>query len=277
MSNITNTDAIVTEQKLTEFYEEIKPYLGCPAYLTQDNGSDYYSTTEKVVGRWTDGKPLYQKVISDTFPNAVSTNKRISIGANIDKGMIVCGFLVDSYGSLIPLPFCTNASFSTFCRAILCNNSHAQNANSVLVTTTTDTWLNMPFFIVIQYTKTTDSSTTAIEQKSSHYSTTEQVVGTWIDGKPIYQKTVNFGALPSDTNAKSVAHNISNLKSFIKIEGIAQNGTIGAPIPLTSTGSTPAVDQITIYTNDTNIVIASGKDRSSYNAYVTIQYTKTTD
>ena len=84
MSNITNTDAVVTESKLTEFYEDIKPYLGCPAYLTSEGTSDYYSTDEKVIGRWTDGKPLYQKTIScGTLPNNTTKTvfKRILISS----------------------------------------------------------------------------------------------------------------------------------------------------------------------------------------------------
>lgn len=31
------------------------------------------------------------------------------------------------------------------------------------------------------------------------YSTAEQVVGTWINGKPLYRKVVPFGALPNNT------------------------------------------------------------------------------
>ena len=44
--------------------------------------------------------------------------------------------------------------------------------------------------------------------------------GPVIDGKPLYQKTVDCGALPSNT-LKDVAHNISNIKFVVDIKGVA--------------------------------------------------------
>ena len=44
----------------------------------------------------------------------------------------------------------------------------------------------------------------------SNYSEEEQVVGTWLDGKTLYRKIVNFGAFPNNSS-KEVAHNITNL------------------------------------------------------------------
>lgn len=53
------------------------------------------------------------------------------------------------------------------------------------------------------------------------YSTEEQVIGTWIDGKPLYRKTIvaNFELLKQETNKnydKTIAHNISNFSKCIK-------------------------------------------------------------
>ena len=50
------------------------------------------------------------------------------------------------------------------------------------------------------------------------YSTDEQIVGEWIDGKPLYQKTVDLGVL---TNGKVVNHNISNIAQIVDVQGIA--------------------------------------------------------
>lgn len=94
----------------------------------------------------------------------------------------------------------------------------------------------------------------------------------WIDGKPIYKKTINFGALPNNTS-KSVAHSISGIERVVKIEG---NGFVTGyfyPLPYPATTS---VSCISLYATDTNIVVGSGSDRSSINAYITIYYTKTT-
>ena len=46
-------------------------------------------------------------------------------------------------------------------------------------------------------------------------STSEVNTGfTWVDGSPIYKKTVNFGVLPNNTS-KQVAHNIQNVDYFL--------------------------------------------------------------
>lgn len=105
------------------------------------------------------------------------------------------------------------------------------------------------------------------------YSTTEKDTGfTWVDGKTIYKKTVNFGSLPNATS-KTVAHNITNLYRVVKVECIAYNSgsAINTPIPLVSAvGNNSTMD-----INATNIVMSAGVDRSAFDeCYVTLYYTK---
>ena len=57
------------------------------------------------------------------------------------------------------------------------------------------------------------------------YSLNEQIVGRWIDGKPIYQKTIDFGALPNNTT-KTVNHNISDIDMIVGINAFIHNSTI---------------------------------------------------
>lgn len=107
------------------------------------------------------------------------------------------------------------------------------------------------------------------------YSTTEQVIGEWIDGKPLYQKTIDCGALPNATE-KIVAHNINNIALITNIFGVFYSSDLGRSycIPWTGAGST------TIATMDVdaqNIRIMVSGDRRGNGAYVTLQYTKTTD
>lgn len=114
--------------------------------------------------------------------------------------------------------------------------------------------------------------------KSTTYSINEQAIGVWIDGKTIYRKVINFGALPNATK-KDVAHNISNLEQFTKVEGIAtrQDDTkFTQPLPLvykeieSNYNSSLGVDiQI--------VSIQTDEDRSMFNGYVILEYTKTTD
>lgn len=106
------------------------------------------------------------------------------------------------------------------------------------------------------------------------YSLAEINTGTkWIDGKTIYKKTIDFGALPN-TSSKSVAHNISNLGYVIKIEGYAWDET-SSYRPLPSAAPT-AANSIEVYNNDTNIVVYTGINRSNLTTcYITLYYTKT--
>ncbi|MGN1358671.1 MAG: hypothetical protein ACI4WU_04820 [Bacilli bacterium] len=107
------------------------------------------------------------------------------------------------------------------------------------------------------------------------YSTEEQIIGTWIDGKNVYRKTVEFGALPNATR-KNVEHGISDIEKCIKIYGIA-NFSDGSshPLPYVNVGNSSSSEML--FCNKTNVSIETGIDRSTGTAYVTLEYTKTSD
>ena len=108
-----------------------------------------------------------------------------------------------------------------------------------------------------------------------NYSTTEQVIGTWIDGKPLYRKTINFGVLPNNTT-KDVNHSISNLERVIALYGTTDNGTTHLTIPYIATIGLNY--SITLNCNKTSVTAVTGSDRTAYtNTYIVIEYTKTTD
>ena len=109
---------------------------------------------------------------------------------------------------------------------------------------------------------------------SNSYSTNEvKTGGKWIDGKPIYRKTIDCGALPN-ASYKNVNHNITNLDIIIDCYGEARGGT--ARIVLPNASAIPA-NAIEVYLDGEYVVIQTGNDRSGYNGYVTVEYTKTTD
>ena len=62
------TNDQITAKNFQEFYAQIRPYLNgqVPPVFNKFSKSDLYSTDEKMIGRWIDGKPLYQKTYSDT-------------------------------------------------------------------------------------------------------------------------------------------------------------------------------------------------------------------
>lgn len=108
------------------------------------------------------------------------------------------------------------------------------------------------------------------------YSTKEKMVGLWTDNRPLYQKTIDFGALPNATT-KSVAHGISNPDYISFVSAVGKNSSNAfAPIPMTNTLALN--QQVQIYFDTTNINIRTAVDYSAWSVCkVTIQYTKTTD
>lgn len=108
------------------------------------------------------------------------------------------------------------------------------------------------------------------------YSTTEQVVGTWIDKKPIYRKTIDFGYLPNSTT-KAVAHNIVGIDKIIKIEQTIDNGSSYQHGFLVLSSGAQAVNQFNIYGTNSDIRVATNADRSTVYAYFTLYYTKVAD
>lgn len=111
--------------------------------------------------------------------------------------------------------------------------------------------------------------------KSGNYSTSErQTEYKWIDGKYIYKKTINFGALPNATT-KNVNHNISSISNVINIEGFAKY-TSGITIFIPNVNTKTVGSGISISVSTTQITIDTGNtDRSGANAYITLYYTKT--
>ena len=119
-----------------------------------------------------------------------------------------------------------------------------------------------------------------------NYSTDEKVIGTWINGKPLYQKTVECGKLPNKTT-KTIAHNVSNIDLIVSVSGFSNKdpsgtytGTTAFMLPLIYTDGAASANNISVYVNRTNILIRGDTADWSANwvsSYVTIQYTKTSD
>lgn len=108
------------------------------------------------------------------------------------------------------------------------------------------------------------------------YSFEERKIGVWTDGRPLYQKTIDFGALPKNT-FKLVNHNISNLDitAIAALEIVAQQGTY-ATFPRVHDGSIN--QQIFFEVTATQIGCYSrNTDSSGFSAHITIRYCKTTD
>ena len=112
--------------------------------------------------------------------------------------------------------------------------------------------------------------------KNMIYSSEEQLVGYWVDSKPIYQRTINCGDFASAGLYKFVKHNIEYIDNVIYIYTIV-NSIDGWALSIPYPSFTELQDAISMYVTKTDIKIISQADRTGCNIYVTIQYTKTTD
>lgn len=108
------------------------------------------------------------------------------------------------------------------------------------------------------------------------YSTTEKVVGTWIDGKPIYRKVLTLVLISTSLNGVSQDVTDLNIDAITHIEGISQSDPTSTNYAWDS-----AVDRFRVFYNPiTKELRAQGG--SSYptlpcTVYVILEYTKTTD
>ena len=116
---------------------------------------------------------------------------------------------------------------------------------------------------------------------TQNYSLDEQVVGTWTDGKPIYQKTYIISSTVSGYNFIDVSSDsIENLISYDGfINGKNNSGEMfDYPIGVYVTSS----EQSTAWLRKTRKqfvinIISTDNNQVSKLCYVTLRYTKTTD
>lgn len=118
-----------------------------------------------------------------------------------------------------------------------------------------------------------------IENKHT-YSTEETKVGTWIDGKPIYRKVIEYSTQPA-SGSNTFYHGISNVDKFIDIETkIYRKDGVQHFAPR----YTPGENSWNFYYDDitkTKIAFNCGSQLRSGTywgtSYFIFEYTKTTD
>lgn len=247
-----------------------------------------YSASEKVVGCWTDGRPIYQKTFTYTMPTITTDGTRVA-GSFVSIGASV-GTVVDIQATLYSASAATydvinyvdklsesSNNVRKYTRFFVVNNSASSNKNTLCALCNDTSFSAATAYVTLKYTKTTDSANSFKYADPNEYSTTEKIVGTWIDGKPLYQKTINFGALPN-TTTKSVNHGISNFGILVSARGAFWNsskssGAVPFAWPASLTGSSD--NNVSCSVTPTQVLVATGTDMSSYtNCYVTLQYTK---
>lgn len=115
-----------------------------------------------------------------------------------------------------------------------------------------------------------DAATKGYVDTANSYSASEiNTGGTWIDGSTIYKKTINFGALPNNTN-KSVSNGFADgvINKVVKIEGYAYYPSAGLFMDLGG-------KDVYLWATGTDVEVRTYDDLSYWTeCYITIYYTK---
>lgn len=110
------------------------------------------------------------------------------------------------------------------------------------------------------------------------FSFEEKRIGTWIDGKPLYRKMVAFGALP-ENSTKSINHGIENIASphINTGESYFVEKNHGGIYYTTYAFTYANYILRAMVTNTVLDIGSSASGASDYEAFVCVEYTKTTD
>ena len=265
------TDIVHLTQAQYDALPSSKNYDGKVYMITDVNGDDsqfqpiIYSEDEREIGVWTDGKPLYQKTIKITQQLTVGQDNFINHGiSDIDKCISIKGFCTyNQQDEILPMPYVSknptsysivlgNVTDTTFLIALGDTFSSVENA-----------------IVTFQYTKTTDTAGSGTWTPQGvpavHYSTDEQVVGTWVDGSTLYQKVIEY----------TTPFNISHDSWYISTESYSDVNLIVNAWCINSNGA--IYNGIIVVIENNKLVIGNQTYNQPINnlKYVIIQYTKT--
>ena len=219
-----------------------------------------YSEDEREIGVWVDGKTLYEKTfiydgtINDNTWYHVNSDQTFEI-KNV-KGVFI---LLESE---IPLPYYRNSWYT--CYTI---TNHYQ----------LDILMNIGdngtgYVVTIQYTKTTDTAGSGTWTPQGvpavHYSTDEKVVGTWVDGSTIYERTITFTNITIPKTGVKIGE-IEIGDNIIEAQGhVIENGGMVYGIP--------ELD-LRWYVNNTDVLLLCyyASSWTIDSGELTIKYTKT--
>lgn len=273
----------MTKAEFDELTEEEKTGFINITDITSGNDDRFqpviYSSEEREIGVWKDGKPIYQKTYNATFTNIASdTPQTVADISSIGIDTLVtldgsCAYTTEGF------TFSSNLGGYFVCYAYPTGN--LTFSQTMTQQTTGRTYV---VEVTLYYTKTTDTSGsgqwTPQGVPAHHYSEDEQVVGTWIDGSTVYERTISF-TTPNDSNytRQPVGLLTAEIDKIWVVDSFTYKGSIyTSAMPYAYTNNTVADEQFEGFINksSTNVAFDYRVGNSLYeaSAYITIRYTK---
>lgn len=231
--------------------------------LTQGTDSIFtpiiYSDVERCIGIWRDNKPLYQRSwtgTKSTSSDEIIINDPPSIDTLANSFVTIKG----STGSQIAQYYRDSNDRARIW--LEGGKIHMDSGASYPI-------MPYTYTVTLQYTKTTDVAGSGNWNTDGiptvHYSTSEQVIGTWIDGKPIYQRVIT---------GLSIGQNSGTVYT-IPIPSPDLEQIIDSTLMATLTQYKSMTHPPTWITNPSNLAIRS-QGADTYDTFI-IAYTKATD
>lgn len=225
-----------------------------------------YSEEEREVGVWTDGRPLYQKTYYDSYINpgsgAHSTNHDLpGIITQVIPGYIRYEYQGGVY-------YLIGSQMNSYLQITI--PADTPSPTYFIATQTVGGVTQTDIYYTVQYIKETDTpgsgTWTPSGVKTVHYSENEQVVGTWVDGSTIYERTyvLTNSINVNNYNWTSTSIPINDMNKIINCWGMHESGTYW--------GDLCAALNINTYIN---LKCSRNGDTIDLKTF-TIQYTKTT-
>lgn len=254
--------------------EWVKPEFNGLSELPQYKLGEEVLTSE----RWHNGKPIYRVTVDcGAVPN--NTAKTIAIpsyDANNEYWIdMSSSYLKAGSGSIFPMMYFSSTTTQMMCQL---------TGGNIWIDADNSAFAGGRVYVTVKYTKSTDTASSPVAlvggmglSELPAYKLDKEVLTSrrWIDGKPIYQKVINFGALPNNTT-KSVAHGVVGAGRI----WIDKSASI-----VTFSTSSYAVDGVFGVLNaqwnskvtTTTVDIQTYSDRTTGSAVIVLEYTKTAD
>lgn len=233
---VVNVVREMTKAEFDELTEAEKTGLINITDITGGNDDRFqpviYSEDEREIGVWTDGKPLYEKTIINSNPSYTQAGSIYECNTSVDFSGVDYFMIVNATAlnanSTRPV---NNTRTDITAMGYV---SVGKSTNVIYTAFNTDGYTKLVF--TLRYTKTTDTAGsgqwTPQGVPAHHYSTDEQVVGTWIDGSTLYEKTVISTSELSKNAMNQIALGITDIDVCVSVSGFASYGSNNTYIPL---------------------------------------------
>ena len=107
--------------------------------------------------------------------------------------------------------------------------------------------------------------------KLNTYLPKEHVIGTWVNGKPIYRRVIDIDTITLVNGTNTIEHGISNLEAVVKMDMMLRYTNENWYHTWDSYGT------ITVGYNIISIDVSAGTSNTFNDGHIILEYTKTTD